>query len=169
MKAELKAKLLKNLNPKNQDQGFTLIELLVVIIIIGILSVIALPTFLKQAAKARQSEAKNNVDAMNRSQQVYYLENQTFTEDINMLSIGISSSNNYSYFSVATADGITSGVANKAKALESDLKGYAGGVFRTAGQTTQTIMCEVLIAGTDLPESPNSGSACDAATQTRMK
>jgi type IV pilus assembly protein PilA len=61
-----------------KNQGFTLIELLVVVIIVGVLSAIALPNFLNQVGKARETEGKNGVGTINRAQQVYHFQLQEF-------------------------------------------------------------------------------------------
>ncbi|WP_138497896.1 type IV pilin-like G/H family protein [Nostoc sp. PA-18-2419] len=157
MKSELKAKFLQHiLDKKKGDEGFTLIELLVVIIIIGILSAIALPSFLNQANKAKQSEAKQNVGAMNRQQQAYYLEKNTFTSSLADLGLGIkTASTNYQFTISSVASGGTVGVTNQAQRVTSaaPLKAYVGGanvgtVSATSEATTLTVLCEATNPGT---------------------
>ncbi|NJN74903.1 MAG: prepilin-type N-terminal cleavage/methylation domain-containing protein [Limnothrix sp. RL_2_0] len=177
MKSDLKAKLLQHFSKKKANGGFTLIELLVVIIIIGILSAIALPSFLNQANKAKQSEAKTYVGSMNRAQQAFYLENGRFTATLTDLGLGVASSTpNYSYTitnTAATGTGNGSVATNKAQAKSEALKGYAGGVALTSvtgttDKTTAAVLCEVSAAGTTVPEDATAdGSAVSCATATQ--
>ena len=168
MKSDFKTKLIQQmLNKKNGEKGFTLIELLVVIIIIGILAAIALPSFLNQAAKARQSEAKTYVGSMNRSQQAYFLEKQRFAGDLTQLSLGIpSTTSNYGYSTTGAAKGITGTAANAmsvAAAVDVNLKSYGGAVnlatpTGTGEATTLAALCEASKAVV------NAGASTFAAT-----
>lgn len=170
MKTELKAKFLQHLTNKRKDEGFTLIELLVVIIIIGILSAIALPSFLNQASKARASEARTNIGALNRTQQSYYLENQGFGTNITVLGVGIKNSDNYNYD--VTSGNLTTGVVNRAASLKPDLKAYVGGVFRADATNTVSVLCEANDATNAVPANAviNNGNAeCPANGYKAMK
>ncbi|MBD1861234.1 MULTISPECIES: type IV pilin-like G/H family protein [Trichocoleus] len=176
MKTEFQAKFLQHLTQKKQEQGFTLIELLVVIIIIGILSAIALPSFLNQANKAKQSEAKQNVGSMNRAQQAYYLENSTFGSTVENLGLGIQTqTTNYTYTVTAPeTNGISTVATNRGNSLKAPLRQYAGRVelgtvIATSEATTLAILCETkAVAGNPIAANltPTSTVVADGCTAT---
>ena len=146
MKLEVKAKYLQYLNQKKQDQGFTLIELLVVIIIIGILSAIALPSFLNQANKAKESEAKQYVGSMNRQQQAYFLEKTKFTTDFGTLGLGIATqTTNYTY-RIESADVSANAISIGDPTNTTTLRAYVGGAtvgkLDTGETTTLALLCQ---------------------------
>ena len=144
MKTEFKAKFLQHVAKKRKEEGFTLIELLVVIIIIGILSAIALPSFLNQANKAKQSEAKQYTSSLNKGQQAYYVENTEFVKDgvISNLGLGIQAeTTNYKYTIGANDNGATSAAAPANPSLLA-YAGAVGLVGATGAKSTATIICQ---------------------------
>ena len=154
MKSDFKTKLIQHmLNKKNGEKGFTLIELLVVIIIIGILAAIALPSFLNQANKARESEAKAYVGSVNRAQQAYFLEkSNTFATNIPTLGIGIATDTaNYTYAVSTTGTGTATGASAAGTPKAISTRAFSGFAYlgSTAGgeSTTLAILCQTVTPG----------------------
>lgn len=179
MKTELKAKFLQHISQKKRDGGFTLIELLVVIIIIGILSAIALPSFLNQANKARQSEARTYVGSMNRAQQARYMEAGEFAKEgkVTELGLGIrTQTEHYQYKLEADATAKVAAVSRAIAGTSAPLVDFAGVVWvddigpeGATESTTLAILCEAVktttVATEITPVKPTGGS-CPANWRT---
>jgi type IV pilus assembly protein PilA len=173
MRTELKAKFIQYVNArKNSEKGFTLVELLVVIVIIGILTSIALPTFLNETSKAKQTEGKQNVISTNKAQIAYRGGGGDFATSWDLLAISsvtgntaVGSTVNYTYTLASTA---TDSATVIVTAKDGSIKGYSGAVSRisnAAGQTVMpTVICEATSVGTTAatPPATTGGSTAPA-------
>ena len=141
------AKLLQNLRNKKGEKGFTLIELLVVVIIIGVLAAVALPNLLGQVGKARESEAKNMVGALNRAQQAYYTERSDFAGagEIALLEVPTTGATYYNFAIVDDGVQHADGIDNPGEGT----RDYLGAVaYNSNDRTLTTALCRAITPGT---------------------
>ena len=150
------AKLLQNLNNKKGNKGFTLIELLVVVIIIGVLAAVALPNLLAQVGKARETEGKNAIGTINRSEQAYHFEARTFSPAIgndalatvnNPLGVAIASQY-YTFDIPAGTAALGQATATPITANQNGTRGYAGEISFGAGSGLYaSVLCQARAVG----------------------
>ena len=69
-------------------QGITLIELMIVVVIIGILAAVAYPNYQEFSARAKRNEARAALLRLATNQERFYMNNNTFTEDLTALGFG---------------------------------------------------------------------------------
>jgi type IV pilus assembly protein PilA len=171
MSTNIQSKFIQHFNKKEREKGFTLVELLVVIIIIGILAAIALPNFLSQGAKAKQTDAKQNVGLVNRAQAAYRVEQDTFATTFDILATGVLSgntnatTNSYTYNLVGTQESTT---ITATSTSDTALKSYSGGTFRFTNTQNQSIfssiICEAINPGISnalVPKLVGTTISCD--------
>jgi type IV pilus assembly protein PilA len=138
--------------PKSESSSLLLrgCGCLVLLMCIGVMSAIALPSFLSMATKAKQSEAKQYISSMNKGQQAHFAEKSAFATSIAALGIGIQTETiAYKYSILATKTAAFSYAVAKGNTI----KNYFGGVFLVPAKeldpnaardemTTISILCE---------------------------
>jgi type IV pilus assembly protein PilA len=118
----------------------------------GIILAIALPSFLNQANKAKESEGKSYVGSLTRAQQAYFLENEKFASSLSELASVVPSSTGAYTYTMAPLPGKKTMVTIMARPKRTGTRSFVGAVQVTAKgkeKTTEAIVCK-----TALPNSP---------------
>ena len=156
-------------NRKARDRAINIAVLQYVVLF---LCAIALPSTLVECpGPSRQPEAKQNVGAMNRAQQAYFLENTEFADSIAAVGIGIKTQTpNYDYSIRATP----LAAFHYAVSRKDTLKSYVSGVFLTSGDeatgeiSTVGLVCETESRSTKRPVEPVvRGNVVECAPKTK--
>ena len=127
-----------------KTKGFTLVELVIVIVIVGILSIVAVPIYRGYTRKAMATEGKALLGAIQTAQKIYYAENAFFfqqnaTSFSSILDVDARSNKYFTSFSVPTAT--TAGFT--ASTTGTSTSGASGiSLTMTAGKTGAPVMTD---------------------------
>jgi type IV pilus assembly protein PilE len=91
------------MNKVYRNYGFTLIELMIVIAIIGIISAIAMPSYIESLRKSRRVDAQETLMAAMQRMEVFYSKGATYTTSLADISVENISAEGHYTINIATA------------------------------------------------------------------
>ncbi len=154
--------------PQNKSSLGCISALIIGFLTVGVLGAIALPNFLAMATKAKQSEAKQFLSAINRSQESSQREKKTFSHNFAALGVGIKpQTTNYIYFTSGTKTAAYSYAISR----NEKLKSYVGAVFLVPAKyeiKTVSILCQAKLKGINRLQEPilqNGVPTCGADSE----
>jgi type IV pilus assembly protein PilE len=107
---------------RTRQTGVTLKELLTVIVILGVLSAIAVPSYRNYLIRTNRSDAKSALMQLQANQEKFYIQNNEYTDDLTTKSpngLGMSELTANRYYTLAVD-------------LDDDLQGYTATATPTA-------------------------------------
>jgi len=128
-----------------KTKGFTLVELVIVIVIVGILSIVAVPIYRGYTRKAMATEGKALLGAIQTAQKIYFAENayfstQTATSFSSSLDVDARSNKYFTAFTISA----TSGATPSFTASTTGVNGASGiSLTMTASKTASPVMTDV--------------------------
>jgi type IV pilus assembly protein PilE len=93
---------------RSRMAGVTLIELMIVVVVVAILGVIAVPSYREYVKRTHRTEAKSALLQIQTNQERWYLQNNSYTNDLNNLGFtGDVTENGVYALAITTAGGLT--------------------------------------------------------------
>jgi len=98
-----------------QEKGFTLIELLIVVAIVGVLAVIAYPSYNNYVLESRRADAYTAILKVQLAQENWRVSNSTYSNSVS--DIGVSSTSEEGWYELKIEDASTTNYTVTAKAV----------------------------------------------------
>ncbi len=137
--------------------GFTLIELMITVVIIGVLAMVAYPSFMSQIRKGRRSDAVSALSAVVQAQERWRSNNPSYGTDLTSAwptGLGLSSSSPNQYYTIALSACSPAAPATCYVATATAVAGKS-----QASDTGCTTLTVTFSAGTATP-TPNDSNRC---------
>jgi prepilin-type N-terminal cleavage/methylation domain-containing protein len=133
------------INPKSGGtRGYTLVEMMIVLVVMGVMISFGIPKFSRALEQSRANVAGANLRAIWTAERIYWLDNRTYTTNLqvlspNLLDSSILSDTSYSYqVQVPAADG-TLFTATATRAAKASWSGTL--TITQDGGLTGTLIC----------------------------